>query len=550
MQKFFRKFIYDTTAEDGDRKPTQQPPIVQTKEEAIAEFNKKNDFFASQIALYRYGIEEIKESRDFIAYLFNRQTTRDREAFEPFEDVQSAEYRLWLNQKQAGAKTIDYRGYACWRYNPLVFYIDKGRGRHRLLLRDDWQALDFVDGRDFALISPVTYVGRNNTADNARYLYAFVFDLDGVDVQRLGYLFQRTQDEAFKDESLLHTKPMPNIVVNSGHGLHLYYLLQEPVPLYPANRILLNKMKFGLTNILWTEETSMLENRQWQGVLQSFRIPGTKTKFGERVTAFKVNVAPEHTLESLNSYLAIYKLTDAEIARLKGKAKYNPTSVTLSEAAKRWPEWYATRIIEKRHTGHVWHVKRDVYNWWLNRLRNDDKVIAVHHRYWCILTLVVYGVKCGVPREEVLADGYSLVEQFDKLTNSEDNHFTRGDVDDAMKAYDEQYCRWPIATIENTTLFRIEKNRRNGRKQEEHLKIMNFVRDNLAFPDGNWRDGNGRKKGSVVSSEDSRCAQMVRKWQEENPDSHNKSACARDTGLDRKTVRKWWGETEKIVSLR
>jgi hypothetical protein len=33
---------------------------------------------------------------------------------------------------------------------------------------------------------------------------------------------------------------------------------------------------------------------------------------------------------------------------------------------------------------------------------------------------------------------------------------------------------------------------------------------------------------------------MILKWREEHPDSHNKSECARDLGLTRPTVRKWW----------
>ena len=80
-----------------------------------------------------------------------------------------------------------------------------------------------------------------------------------------------------------------------------------------------------------------------------------------------------------------------------------------------------------------------------------------------------------------------------------------------------------------------------GRKQADHLKRARFSRD---LDHENWREGNGRKKGSVVYPEDSRCAQIVKRWREENAGSTNKSLCSRETGLTRPTVRKWWNAFE------
>ena len=199
------------------------------------------------------------------------------------------------------------------------------------------------------------------------------------------------------------------------------------------------------------------------------------------------------------------------------------------------PEWLKNAI--RRILGQ----SRDVYDWWLNRLRTDSGEIKLHHRYWCVMALVVYAVKCNIPREEVEADALSLVPMLDSLTEVEDNHFTDKDVEDALRAYDEKYNTWPIKMIEQTTLFRIERNRRNKRSQNEHLRRARVVQE-LDYPNGSWREGNGRKIGSVVSAEDSRCALIVRKWQEENPGCKNKSKCARETELDRKTVAKWWSQ--------
>lgn len=65
---------------------------------------------------------------------------------------------------------------------------------------------------------------------------------------------------------------------------------------------------------------------------------------------------------------------------------------------------------------------------------------------------------------------------------------------------------------------------------------MNFVRDNISFPNGDWREGNGRP---IATRENSEHAQIVREWRSNNPEIINKSLCARETSLSHPNVRKW-----------
>lgn len=524
-----------TGPSDADRPDKEQPKVIKTTQQIIREFREKSEYLLYDPAVADFDLEEI-DLREFIEWIFERRVGYQNHV-QPFEDVQSQEYLLWKQQKKEGRTQMDYKGYACWRYNPVVFYKDGEKNRHRIILHEDEETLSFLEQRQFALLSPVTYVGRNNTAANARYLYAFAFDLDGVGTKQIRKLCKMVR---------LGMAPMPNLITNSGHGLHLYYLLDNPVPLYRDNIALLNKMKFGLTNIIWNDHTSTLLSRQHQGVIQGFRIPGTLTKFGERIRTFHSMEAPMYSIEDLNKYLNAYKLKPEEVKQLYKQPYYDPTGVTREEAARRWPEWYASRIVEGKRIGKKWNVNRAVYDWWLNRLWTEDDNLQIHHRYWCILTLVIYAVKCNVPREEVLQDAYDLVPKLDKLTETEDNHFTTQDVDDAMKAYDENYCTWPIETIENTTLFRIERNRRNKERigQGLHLMLARQRRDTLRMvrKQGKWDAANGRKKATPDNSKE---AAKVQAWRAANPESTNKSACARDTGLHRNTVMKWWNGLAK-----
>lgn len=489
---------------------------------------------------------------EFVEVLFERKMLTGGQVVVPFEDIQSYEYQLWLKQKLSGRKSkrelidgneeysqnsflqMDYSGYRMWRYNPVVFYKEGKKARHRLLLNEDEETLAFLENRQFAIMSPVTYVGRTNSYRNARYLYAFAIDLDGVSMHEVRALLRGMTTGVY---------PIANVIVNSGHGVHVYYLLEHPAAMYETHIPLLNKLKAGLTKIVWL--VSRLDTPQVQSVVQGFRLPGTLTKFGKPIRAFWNTQAPLHTLEELNGFLGIYKLSDEELGVLREKHPHNPAKVRLSEAKERWPEWYASRVIGRKRVGKKWNVNRGLYDWWLKKMR-DGSEVTVHHRYWCILTLVVFAVKCGISRDEVLEDALSLVPLFDRKTETVDNPFTEDDVMDAMRAFDEEYNKWPRKVIETTTGVKITPARRNGRKQSVHLRLMNTVRDNVTHPDGVWRKDSGRKKGSIIEADNSRCAAIVRNWRVNHPDSKNKSLCARETDLARHTVHKWW---DKCISM-
>ena len=514
-----------------------------TKQNRVSVSELESEFdVKSSYLLYNdhYDLSEIDVS-EFVSVLFERDGNVFSLDTIPFEEIQSYEYLYWIEQKKkvkAGGSVdspsvkIDYSGYRMWRYNPVIFYKDGGKNKHRLLLKDDEETMAFLENRDFAIMSPVTYVGRTNSYRNARFLYAFAIDLDGVGVGEVQMLLRGMTTGVY---------PVANIIVNSGHGIHVYYLLERPLEMYETRLNVLNKLKRGLTKIVWLVSTLGAERAQVQSVVQGFRVPGTKTKFGKPIRAFWNNDAPLHTPEELNSFLGrTFGLDDNEMGLLKEKIPYNPSRVTLKEAKERWPEWYASRVIGKKRVGKKWKLNRGLYEWWLNILK-DGQQVEVHHRYWCILTLVVYSVKCGVPREEVEADALALVPSFDRKTKTVDNPFTEDDVSDAMRAYDEEYNKWPLKVIETTTGIRIERNRRNGRKQAVHLRGARALRDINCEERGieRWDINCGRKKETADNSPH---AAIVREWREKNPDSKNKSKCASETGLSRPTVHRWWNE--------
>ncbi len=59
--------------------------------------------------------------------------------------------------------------------------------------------------------------------------------------------------------------------------------------------------------------------------------------------------------------------------------------------------------------------------------------------------------------------------------------------------------------------------------------IARASRDVQALAKGktNWYEGNGRKKGIKISADKSCHATLIKEWRAKNPDSKNKSLCAR-----------------------
>ena len=74
-------------------------------------------------------------------------------------------------------------------------------------------------------------------------------------------------------------------------------------------------------------------------------------------------------------------------------------------------------------------------------------------------------------------------------------------------------------------------NKRNWRKRREHIQVMNTMKalkKQLGEP-----VKEGRPAGSGTAQN------RVQEWRQQHP-AGRKADCHRDTGLDPKTIRKWW----------
>ena len=424
--------------------------------------------------------------------------------------------------------------YVRGKYNGIIVAVTgrkKANGKaevKRYTLTDDLDALDTVTASDdFCLCSPLSYIGKSRTADHARNLYAIAVDVDHVKVDRNGTRALGLMNLWERHIGDVKRLPRPTFIVSSGSGIHLYYVLDHPVPLFRDTVIDLQEYKRELTRLIWHDAIVDIKSAseiQYEGIFQGFRMPGTITKKGERAVAFRTG--DKVSIDYLNGFVRdMYKVRHFTYK----------SSVRLAEAAEKYPDWYEKRIVRGEKKRGQWAVNRALYDWWLEQIKTGA---TVGHRYYCVMTLAIYARKCSlydekknpdpVTRDELARDCFGLVEQFDRLTNSEDNHFDNGDVIDALEAFDDRWITFPRNSIEYRSGIRIEPNKRNRRDQLTHLKIARATQA-IIDPDGKWREHNGRKSKE----------EEVLDWRVRHPEG-SKADCIRDTGLSKPTVYKHW----------
>ena len=124
-----------------------------------------------------------------------------------------------------------------------------------------------------------------------------------------------------------------------------------------------------------------------------------------------------------------------------------------------------------------------------------------------------------------------LFFSFEELKNIEhSNPLTQEDLYTALEVYDREYYNFTIDDIEKLTDIRIERNKRNYRNQDFHLRIARNTLQLMNEESGTVLQG--RPKGSGTKEN------LVREYIAENPDD-TPTEIARALEISRPTVYKY-----------
>ncbi len=409
--------------------------------------------------------------------------------------------------------------------NAIFLYQDENtkQMKRRVMLNDSWEAdyMDYIECNPMTLCSGLSYRGRANKLENAQQMNALIFDLDAVGANELDNILYLTTLSSDKIRAI----PMPTYMVASGTGLHLYYVFDTPIDLFPNIKVQLKSLKYDLTYRFWNPTVTSKEKQiQYQSINQGFRMVGSiNGKYGTEVIAYKTG--KRWTLSDLNAY------ADSAENQVDINKPFRPTKITKDQAKEMYPEWYQRVVIDGNKSIKKWDIKSKqgyaLYEWWRSHVRQ----VKGGHRYFYLMCMAIYACKCDVPfdklKEDMRAD-FSIISQ-----TRHSNPLTDDDMKSALEMYSREYYNFKIDDIEKLTDIRIERNKRNGRKQEQHLQLARGIRQ-LKESMGEVVSGGGRPDK----------AKIVQEWRKNNPNG-KKIECERETGLSRHTVLKWW-ETKAI----
>ena len=110
----------------------------------------------------------------------------------------------------------------------------------------------------------------------------------------------------------------------------------------------------------------------------------------------------------------------------------------------------------------------------------------------CALAVIAY--KCAVPLDELERDLYSLLLIYNKDSVRK---VKEKEIPSALKMYNEKAMQTSRESLELWIGWEYKPIKRNGRRRAEHIKLMNFVRDEI---NGNrdWRNTEDRPELSKI----------------------------------------------------
>lgn len=410
-----------------------------------------------------------------------------------------------------------------------VTFCDEDGGTWRSVAIGDLEAV--CENRTDASVSCCTYfpVRRkngtwraSNVKERADQLVAFVLDLDRG--------FPANLSAALNEWWPSGVIPEPTFIVCSGQGLHLYYVLHEPVAMMKRWLDELRAINTHLYNLYrprkeheWDDWEVSIGEIDRHGPTQPYRVVGSLSKDGTHV-ASAWRVGSTYSIREL-AELAGLSQTDFTVEGFDMTQSLRSESFKRNEAFRNRNEGG-----KKRRKG--WNP--GFYKWLAMRELDRSRLYGEYgHRYNQVVSLAIAARKDRIPREQLVDDVKEIHAGWERCSNKYGHpRITWEECVKAMRIYDQRgdIHKFPKWWLEEKCGFEFGTQKRHGRPQEEHLA---FARKMKAFyPEigESWRLGGRPNKKD-----------LVRDYAAQHSDA-NHSQIAKALGVSRPTVIKWLRE--------
>jgi hypothetical protein len=301
------------------------------------------------------------------------------------------------------------------------------------------ELLEIGSFRSDIYVHPCRFFNNYVNYQTLEKLYAFTIDLDHLSPKDLLVLLN------FKIKKM----PIkPTLIMNSGQGVHLVYVLSSPVDCF-------NKVKGILRAVLRCLKAQFTPNNgnsyvvdKKTSLIQSYRLLGSLTKAGQRARGFQSGV----------------KVDIADLAAWVG--------VEWKVKPREEREMLAVREDKPRKVEFMANTRRAFYDHVASRIPFETQE---GNRYMALVALAIVGYKCkGVSKDEVLKDITMLVDWY----NDRDQSIVADkEIKKAMKGYSQKYLMTPSTTLEEYLGFEFKGSKRNGRKRKDHLEMARAIKD-------------------------------------------------------------------------
>jgi len=373
---------------------------------------------------------------------------------------------------------------------------------------NNWQELlDIARVRNDILISPCWfkrgYINKNHVISHL----AMVIDIDDLDAVDVDYVMRRIADKKI---------PRPTWVVNSGGGIHLYYVYAEAVTGEFWRYQPLLEIKRKITALIKQEVVEAGKGKiDMLAVIQGHRVPGSLTKKNQIVLAMEGG--PRWSIRAI-----------ADIAGIPWPDSYTADPLPTPTKKPRQPK--RSKITDEVSAvtvprGELVYMPRPNPRFFEScrcRLWTERRHVA--RRQNALFALAIVGYKCGLSRAEVLAETTQLAELFNayRVQDGRDALNIREESVKWMNGYNPKYVRCTAARLAEFFGWDWSPTpvKRNGRKQAAHLKIARATRNARISVDK---------------------AAAVQQYRAANPDASQRQ-CRRDTKMSRDTIAKYWND--------
>lgn len=383
--------------------------------------------------------------------------------------------------------------------------------------------MEYQAYRDDVCVAPATFINGRYSLSCCKDIHALVIDLDAVEADVL--------DVVISNGSIGGNIPLPTYIVNSGRGVHFYYVFKEPVPFYRKNR---EPLKAMYDRICYFTKKGIAAKTDKHALTQPFRLPGSQTKIGQTATAWLSG--EKWSVAQLGRRLGV------DVSGMDLVAKPLLPQREYHEARAKWLESAAgSGAIQPRKKREWRSPLEGNEGFYRSCLRRCYEETEEGHRYKSMFAMAAVGYKVRINKEKVEDDLADLLIHY----NSIGKRMGHTELKKAMKGYCPKADRFSSARLEEYFGWKFRRSwkerKENGGEilsHDEQRELARFKRDMKMRREGRkWTDGNGRKPGTHTKE------QVVKDWRAAHPDGKPRE-CIEATGLSKNTVYKWWDSTD------